>query len=296
MHRSSLVDAALALMAIALGACTGVMDETDDSATVDAIVSGARETGYTAVGYLRRADMGVMCNATLVAPRVALTAAHCVYDNRPAHDLRMGFGDVGTQPTIRVKRVIVHPRYTEAAGIAHDVAVLILERDGPVTPALLGSTAVGDDLRVIGYGRTFDAAFEDKRSYVHLRKSALVSVLSFDRSEVRTVGVTGGACRGDSGTGLFLDATNTLVAIHSRSPESDDYACGIGVEKLATTTEGESAFFRAALSCNDDSLLTCGSTLDPACIFRCADYAASPGDNAARWICGEDQCLRMRGM
>ena len=97
--------------------------------------------------------MGVMCNATLVAMRVAVTAAHCVDDFLPAQDLRMGFGDVGSQPTIRVTCVIVHPRFVPGnAGVWHDVAVLILELDAPITPALLGSTAVGEALRVVGTG------------------------------------------------------------------------------------------------------------------------------------------------
>lgn len=246
MSSARVLQASLITSFALMGACAGQIDEEEGAAIADSIVGGASERGYPAVGYLTRRDLGVFCNATVVSTHAAVTAAHCVDDVVASHDLRMGFGTVGSSPAIAVKQVLLHPRYqTRPGDVWHDIAVLLLDRAAPVEAARIGTAQADDLLRVIGYGRTFNAPYESRRRYVHERKSATLKVLSFDRSEIRTIGLSGSACKGDSGTGLFLEGTDAFVGVHSRSPQELEFDCGPGIEKLATATDAEGAFISA---------------------------------------------------
>lgn len=74
MHRRPL---ALALSSAALAACAPV--DPDDGARVEAVRAAPVDAVHTAVGGLRRVGASeTHCTATLIHPRVAMTAAHCL--------------------------------------------------------------------------------------------------------------------------------------------------------------------------------------------------------------------------
>lgn len=104
------------------------------------------------------------CGATVIAPRVALTAAHCV-ENLGSRDLalvvgRSNLSEKSTGQRIPLRSVETDPRYGQGR-YNFDVAVLTLRRAVTVPPVALASvaesdaaTAVGMPLRTAGWGST----------------------------------------------------------------------------------------------------------------------------------------------
>ena len=139
----------LAANAALLVACGGAGDEATESEE-NGLVGGVRESRWLAAGYVTRAEDSseLLCGATLVAPNVAMTAAHCVYRNRDAA-LAFGVGEVSSNRRYAVREVHYHPEaHLEAEGfidpvhalLLNDLAYLVLDVDVPdVAPAELPS-------------------------------------------------------------------------------------------------------------------------------------------------------------
>ncbi len=156
------------LSLLLLAACGGAGDSSAD-AQDDAIVGGTRDARPSAAGYLVHAASAgglpaakVACGATLVAPNVVVTAAHCVY--AAARDVwAFGTGDVAAAKLTRVASQHLHPEFHPApAGTFdvhyylrnNDVAYLLLERDVTVvSPAALpdAAPAMGCSYAASGY-------------------------------------------------------------------------------------------------------------------------------------------------
>ena len=124
------------------------------------------EPDAESVGLLRL-DGKLHCTATLVAPRMLLTAAHCVA-GRDAADLiqrgRLKFhtGVRGGGLAIGIAAVRPHPEYRlkeEPFSLEHDIALAVLEKDAGV-PHLsipagdITSRLAAEELRFVGYGAT----------------------------------------------------------------------------------------------------------------------------------------------
>jgi len=195
---------------------------------------------------------GEWCTATLIAPRVVVTAAHCTYDLQAVgypdavHDLYVSFhGDpVPRRKTwIPVTAIITHPEYVQAPsgewqGVAdpHDIAVLILAKAVSTTPSdvapvgfldalqpLLGGngTNQGADLLTVGYGGQVTLN-PPVTTYYDTRFLATMSYKGLHDAWLRTSQNVqhgdGGTCYGDSGGPVFwVDAAGheTLVAVTS---------------------------------------------------------------------------------
>src|SRR5438045_7698871 len=100
------------------------------SAPADAIVGGgvpsAEGIGRSVVTIV--GSRGNFCTGALIAPRVVLTAAHCV---QPGADYRIVEYGADKQPSLRdVKTIAIHPGFNMQAMLAHrataDVALLQL--------------------------------------------------------------------------------------------------------------------------------------------------------------------------
>lgn len=140
----------LATTALALGlsaGCAGVDDSQSDD-----LVGGKHDTSASPFGYLVHGktldtvDAKVRCGATLIAPNVVVTAAHCV-TAEPDGTWGFGLGDVGSGTLTEVAEVVTHPEFhakpTGSFDVHYflrnnDVAYLILDHDVlDVTPAKL---------------------------------------------------------------------------------------------------------------------------------------------------------------
>lgn len=167
MMRLLTVLVAVALVAPACAA-PAEGDASEPTSGGGALVGGAAEARFQAAGYLTGRDGTALCGATLVAPDVVVTAAHCAYRNKD-DALAFGVGEIAAQKRVAVASIHYHPgghvEQDGAMDLVHalrlnDLAYLVLERpvDG-VTPALPATSSpswASCRARIIGYGTASD--------------------------------------------------------------------------------------------------------------------------------------------
>lgn len=198
---------------IALAGCASSGDFDDFGEASDAIIGGAPHDGDPQTVYLMYRG-GFVCTGSLIAPRVALTALHCVDSGGgvgPASAFSIGVGPRadGREVYARVSEIRT-PRSGSFAG--NDIAVLILASAGSLTPyePSFAAPRVGDPVVGIGYGQTNGSrrGLPSGRKY---RGASRIGALG--RMEIVTAGPL--SCYGDSGGPLF-DAAGRVIGVVSR--------------------------------------------------------------------------------
>ena len=158
---------ALACVALATTGCAVESEDPIEGTGEEALVGGTPESRFLAAGYLASADGSgpALCGATLIAPNVAVTAAHCVYRHRD-RKLAFGVGEVSAKARVEVTEVKYHPEaHLEARGridlvhtlLLNDLAYMILASPvRGVTPAAIPAAKpawASCDVRLVGYGK-----------------------------------------------------------------------------------------------------------------------------------------------
>ncbi len=189
----------LAPLASLAGGC--VADVVDPVSRTEPIVGGSRERGYPAVVFLYNVR-GAACTAALVAPRLVLTAKHCVQfgsSPAPASAFRIYFGDSVRSFTAEylVQEVRVAPGRADIRD-GSDVAVLLLSREVRGVEPLQMSFASplglnGQEVTSVGYGQRPDGSSGSK-----YRTSTRVEGV-----DGRRIFVPPAVCQGDSGGPLI---------------------------------------------------------------------------------------------
>ncbi len=197
------------LLLLTVGGCAADTGEDDEGESQAAPIIGGSETRDTPAAGIVNFSWGSYCTATLIAPRVAITASHCVrYATRDATG-RYGSFTIDKQPSGSARYTVDRYRAFVGEGLgAGDVALLRLSTEVPSTVAIPAKLATsmpsnGARLTIFGYGCNDDWEHQTgggtKRKFQYSYGTTLRETL----------------CPGDSGGPVRVDATGAVLLINS---------------------------------------------------------------------------------
>jgi V8-like Glu-specific endopeptidase len=165
------------------------------------IVNGTADASHTSVGALEMSD-GSLCTGTVIAPRLVVTAAHCI-EGGSAQVFILGANiDSGSATQVTATKSIQHPQYQaevveqgEYVGY-HDIAVVVLSKNAPVAPVAYRKASLsgteGSVVTFVGYG-------EDKIGLRYNVRTTLDAIWTQGWWNYVSSQYPGNTCNGDSG-------------------------------------------------------------------------------------------------
>lgn len=226
-RRAPLVIASF-ISCVALAACSAPEPTGEASSP---IVGGSDDGGDPAIVMLVSIPPDGMtfdtCTASLIAPDVLLTAAHCV---DPSTHPGATFG-VFTGPDasafstaqklapelVKVKSVHVHPDYDPSPPFTADLGVAVLDAPLDLTPLPIARSApnpsiTGTPARIVGYGQT---VYNELNLQKHQADTVVASIGADDTLVVGDVKHK--SCVGDSGGPalVVMDGVETILGVDS---------------------------------------------------------------------------------
>lgn len=186
-----------------------------------------------------------VCSGTLIAPKVFLTASHCMdwlaEVNLTPEDVAVTFDSVWSDhPTVYSGTGYLNPAYPGPASDTHDVAVVVLDQAPTgITPAALPTAGQLDQMKAdktlkdtrfvaVGYGVRRDdktsgphAIIWDSYDRYYTEQSFLALEPYWLNLSMNPSTGSGGTCYGDSGGPHFIGNTNVVAAI----TVTGDYWC-----------------------------------------------------------------------
>jgi V8-like Glu-specific endopeptidase len=221
--------AAALLAPLALASCalpTSDLDPGDVGRGDTAIVNGTLERGHPEVVYLFRVDTFSRCTASIIAPRVVLTAHHCIDGAQPSSvKLFVGSSDDSLTAEYNVSEIRPVPNAGVGDLEGNDVALLVLSVPARETPIQIARTSptplIAGDVTAIGYGRTPSGQVGTKYT-----TSATVQAV-----QAGYIVVEPAVCQGDSGgPAIGPDGLVYGVASFITSPDGmTEPVCGTAI-------------------------------------------------------------------
>jgi hypothetical protein len=279
----------------ALGAACS--SEPGLGASRDAIANGMEDTGDPAV-----VSVGA-CTGTLIAPKVVLTAAHCV----PAPltgNLEVFFGATIEGPGARVPVIDaqLHPTF-DPISFDHDIALLLLAETSSVTPVPLRASPIDDSAvglltRVVGFGVSAPDAVES----FGVKRQGTTTLVGYLATTWVDNAAPSSTCLGDSGGPAFLafEGSEQLAGIASRGDAScsqfgvktrvDAYVADFILPYIDATAEGAAAVGVACSYPEQCSSGRCATALDDPDLRYCTAACEGDGDCPGSMRCMKSLC------
>jgi hypothetical protein len=208
-------------------ACGGQGPGTEPASLRQPILGGTLDTGDPSVVEfvaLVSPVAAAVCTASVVSPRVLLTAAHCIYEAPGAvYTVFLGAANpiVDPRQLIRIQSYALDPQFDNAhSELGHDLAVLVMASPLPLAPIPLNrrpltQDLVGRNVRYVGYGAN------DGRTKAGsgIKRQATSPVTGIGDMIIRLGPGMNPTCRGDSGGPLLMDfgQGEVMVGVESHS-------------------------------------------------------------------------------